>query len=176
MEKDGLGYVLHLDNISIGKTKTINDLGQITVNLIPFDFLASLKLVSPQQKNNNHSKEAFDIANFEVSHPNPSFYRVKIKNTNNTEPILLTLSQSFEKNWIAFQTKSPKLKIKSSGFEIRKLKKHVLSNNWANGWLIDNPNKEESQEIIIFFWPQLLEYLGLLLIPATFLLIKRFSR
>ena len=151
MEKDGLGYILHFDNISIGRTKAVNDLGKITVNLIPFDFLASLKLVPPEQENNNHSKEAFDITNFEVYHPNPSFYRIKIKNLNNTEPILLTLSQSFEKGWQASQGK------------------HVLVNNWANGWLIDNPSEEESQEIIIFFWPQILEYLGILLIPITLL-------
>ena len=155
MEKDGLGYTLHFDNISIGKTKTINDLGKITINLIPFDFLASLKLVPPKQENNNHSKKAFDITNFEVYHPNPSFYKVKIKNLNNTEPFLLTLSQSFEKGWIASQGK------------------HVLVNNWANGWLIDSPSEEKSQEIIIFFWPQLLEYLGFLLIPVSFILVKK---
>jgi len=101
MEKDGLGYNLHFDNISIGKAKAVNDLGKITVNLIPFDFLTSLKLVSSEQNNNSNPKKTFDTTNFEVSHPNPSFYRVKIKNTNHSEPILLTLSQSFEKGWLA---------------------------------------------------------------------------
>ena len=159
MEKDGLGYALHFDNISIGQAKATNDLGKITVNLIPFNFLTSLKIVPAESRDNNNLKKTFNIDNFEVYHPNPSFYKVKIKSAdwqaNNTEPILLTLSQSFEKGWLA-----------SRG-------KHVLVNNWANGWIIDNPNKEESQEIIIFFWPQLLEYLGLLLIPATLILIKK---
>ena len=155
MEKDGLGYTLHFDNISIGQAKATNDLGKITVNLIPFDFLASLKLVPPKQGNNNYSKDNLDITDFEVSHPNPSFYKVKINNLDNTEPFLLTLSQSFEKGWIASQGK------------------HVLVNNWANGWLIDSPSEEKSQEIIIFFWPQLLEYLGFLLIPVSFILVKK---
>jgi len=160
MEKDGLGYTLHFDNISIGKNKTINDLGQITVNLIPFNFLTSLKLVSPlQQKISSAPNGIFYIDNFEVSHPNPSFYKVNIKSFDNSDgPILLTLYQSFEKGWIASQGK------------------HVLVNNWANGWIIDNNSKKESQEIIIFFWPQLLEYLGFLLIPITLILIKKITR
>jgi len=177
MEKDSLGYALHFDNISIGQAKATNDLGKITVNLIPFNFLTSLKIVPAESNDNNNPKETFNIDNFEVYHPNPSFYKVKIKNLNNTEPILLTLSQSFEKGWLAFQVKSPELKIKSASWrtelEIKKLKKHVLFNNWANGWIIDNYSEEESQEIIIFFWPQLLEYWGFLIIPATLILIKK---
>ena len=49
--------------------------------------------------------------------------------------------------------------------------KSWLVNNWANGWTVKN-----SGTIYIFFWPQLLEWFGFLLIPLpfVFLLIKRY--
>ena len=45
MAEDGLGYSLHFDNISIGKQKTVNELGKITVYPIPYRFLTELKII-----------------------------------------------------------------------------------------------------------------------------------
>ncbi len=80
------------------------------------------------------------------------------QNVQNTDHTVITNNQSFDSGWIAFQ--NGKL-----------LPNHVLVNNWANGWTVKN-----SGTIYIFFWPQLLEWFGFLLIPLpfVFLLIKRY--
>jgi len=157
MEEDGLGYTVHFDNISIGREKTINDLGKITVNPVPFDFLTSLKLVPPQTLING-SKSVI-TSPIGVSHPNPSFYQVTIEPSD--EESILILSQSFNNGWQAF---------KVNGRSISRIKTHVLVNNWANGWVLENG---ESGRIILFFLPQILEYFGflLLLVPVALLFI-----
>lgn len=68
---------------------------------------------------------------------------------------LIVLDQAYEKNWLALEYKKP--------FSIRPLKAHVLVNNWANGWVLEN---EETDRIIFIFLPQLLEYFGFLLLLA----------
>jgi hypothetical protein len=64
----------------------------------------------------------------------------------------LVLNQSYDKGWVAI------------GFEGAKphiLKNHALVNNWANGWEIEKLKvKSEKLKIYIFFWPQILEFLG----------------
>lgn len=62
------------------------------------------------------------------------------------------LNQAFEKNWFALEYKKP--------FSIKPLKAHILVNNWANGWLLENG---EPGKIVFIFLPQYLEYFGFLL-------------
>lgn len=151
MEEDGAGYTLHFDNISIGREKTVNDLGRTTVNLIPFEFLTSLKLVSPQQADAN--QEPIIAPPIKVSHPNPSFYRIEGDFAPNQ---LLVLSQSFHPGWQAFMR---------DGVSIKRIKPHVLVNNWANGWILVQPSTISHQpSIILVFLPQLLEYFGFFLL------------
>lgn len=141
MASDGLGYTLHFDNISIGSQKSINELGKIKVDLIPYQFLTKIKLI----KNNpaSESKKAIS-AKIEIEHPNPALYKVRIVGEINSKTTLV-LSQAFHKGWLAIDLTNKKI-----------IASHFLVNNWENGWGIEN----STQEIILFFWPQLLEYLG----------------
>jgi len=66
---------------------------------------------------------------------------------------ILTNNQAFEKNWRAFIIKD-NLKIKSLG-------KPFLYKGWANGW---ENNQNTEGKIIFVFLPQILQYLGYLLI------------
>jgi len=165
MAQDGLGYSLHFNNISIGRVKSVNDLVRITINPIPYKFLTSLNVVK-----NKISNQQLTINNqFTVSHPNESFYKVEIPNT---EPLLpntyLILSQSFSKDWLAFQ-------VQSSKFKVQSLPK-VLVNNWENGWQLNQSAVSNQQlTIYLFFWPQLLEYFGFLLLLATPLVILKYG-
>ena len=92
--------------------------------------------------------------------------------------------QSYDAGWIAVTPTSSFPFFKSAG-------NHVLVNNWENGWVlpkevINNPpsrkatdgrstqisNKEISNgdtTIILFFWPQILEWIGFALLPLPFL-------
>jgi len=147
METDGLGYTLHFDNVSVGRQETINDLGKITVNLIPYTLLTSIKLISLPSESQSQMLTAPHV----VKHPNPSFYRIERKPANGQ---VLVLSQAFHPGWQAYETNEriPSLLMPFLG---KRIKPHVLVNNWENGWLLDNQNK-----IDIIFLPQYLEYFG----------------
>jgi len=66
---------------------------------------------------------------------------------------LLALSQSYDPGWIAW----------SGG----KMLPHVKVDNWKNGWTIE---PGDTGTIYIIFWPQVLEFIGFLLLPIPFLL------
>ena len=86
----------------------------------------------------------------QISHPISGLYIIALPPGKSTG--ILTLNQSFDAGWKAFN---------DNGTE---LQDHVLVNNWANGWRLTGDNRS----VIIIFLPQLLEYLGflLLLIPG----------
>lgn len=146
MEKHGQGYVLHFDNISIGQDQVINDLGQITVNQIPYDYLKKIKL------------------SFKGGAPAQSLAFEKQS--------LLVYSQSFDKGWKAYQTQNW-LSRRLPFIFGQELKEHILVNNWANGWLIPSNTQSQAADFQLVFWPQYFEYLGfVLLIPALLLILK----
>jgi hypothetical protein len=60
---------------------------------------------------------------------------------------LLRLSQGYDPGWV-----SPWIE-------------HVKVDGWANGWMIP-PGQHQ---IAIFYWPQLLEYLGFVMLGSTIL-------
>ncbi len=66
---------------------------------------------------------------------------------------LVVFNQAFEKNWLALEYKN--------NLSFKPLKTHVLVNNWANGWVLEN---EEPDKIVFIFLPQYLEYFGFLLL------------
>jgi len=81
------------------------------------------------------------------------WYQINLTSSPNQ---YLVLPQSFSPGWLAF----------SDGHFLP----HVLVNNWANGWEINNL---KNQNIYIIFWPQILEFVGLTLIPLTFFWFTR---
>ncbi len=142
---DGLGYTVYISNDAMGNDKTINELRSIRIYQIPYDELVHMRTGNIQPQG--------PALNVQVSHPNPAFYKITTNPSLVTRNATLILSQSFDPGWIAWQ--NGKL-----------LAKHVLVNNWANGWKI-NPGTNGT--IYIFFWPQLLEFLGFALLPILFL-------
>jgi len=155
MEEFGQGYTLHFDNISIGREKVINDLGRIQVYPIPYDFLKNLKITTGMPEENAAKGDL--KADLAVKHPNPSWYKVIIGQWANDSMIQLNdativLSQSYHPGWVAWVGKP---------FTGKRLK-HVLVNNWENGWQLENCSIDQLNNctIYLFFWPQMLEYLG----------------
>jgi hypothetical protein len=84
-----------------------------------------------------------------VTELSPVLYRVHITTPTTT----ITLWQTYERGWIAW----------SHG----QILPHVLVNTWANGW---TGNFGTSDIIYIIFWPQLLEWLGYILLPIGILI------
>lgn len=71
---------------------------------------------------------------------------------------LMQLGQGYEDGWIAFQ-------IQDSRFQILD---HKMVSGWANGWEVP-----ASSTVYIFFWPQLLEFLGFGMLGLTMLILIR---
>ncbi|MCX7698154.1 MAG: hypothetical protein N2114_01650, partial [Candidatus Goldbacteria bacterium] len=80
LKNDGLGYELVLDNISIGKELSINEISDITINPIPYELITSIKLFSPQfYLLSDRSKDrTSDLDYFEAKKLNYFFYEVSI--------------------------------------------------------------------------------------------------
>ena len=162
MKQDGLGYSLHFDNISIGQVKTVNDLGKIQVNPIPYHFLTSLVLKPTNFENQSKTYR------LKVVHPNPSLYWIPLNQFDkhlDQSSLTIALSQAYHQGWQAYVTKNniPNLLAPIFG---KKINRHLLLNNWQNGWLIDNDqiNEVNQKKIVIIFLPQILPYLGLIIL------------
>lgn len=123
------------------------------------------------------SSNSIDIQ--EVKHPNPSYYQVIINNEQLTsEKNYLVLSQSFDSGWKTYEVNG-KLAESFPFIFGTEIKDHVLVNNWQNGWAmnkrsIDQESKGSNQTIVIYYLPQLLEYLGFGILGfGAVLIVKR---
>lgn len=75
------------------------------------------------------------------------------------------LHQAYDPGWVAFE--------KASAFPfLRPLDRHVLVNNWANGWVVDSVGGS----YVFFFLPQLWQIVGFILLPIPFLYCTRRRR
>ena len=89
-----------------------------------------------------------DVAGFRaIPFPWEELKRISIKKAQESDGPYFILPESFDHGWVAMDWQNGR----------PRLLKHVMVNGWANGWQLDN----EDQKPLIFFWPQILEYLGL---------------
>jgi len=132
------GYTLNLETRSFGRIASENEINSIEFFEIPINFLTNLY---SGNKSNIYMKSSLSI--LEVNKTGTWLYKVKTQGSG-----LLVLGQGYEDGWIAF----------SGG----KVLPHTKVNSWANGWFIDKDG-----EVIIFFWPHLLEYLGFVFLGIT---------
>jgi len=168
MRQYDIGYSFHLDNYSIGNEEAVNVLKRMTINPIPYRFLTGMKVVKTRVMN-QEARIMNHESRISVEHPNSSYYKVQVENSSAK---YLVLSQSYDKGWVAL--------VPSSKFRVQSLK-HVLINNWENGWemsgLQDDRMIVNSQPITIYiiYWPQVLEYLGFAFLAGGMIYISRVS-
>lgn len=143
----GAGYELHLDNYSIGSIPTVNRIRELKINPIPYYWLTKMNFKLKDEEPAKTSKMQVQS----IRKILPSLFIVNLTNPN-PDPGLLVFDSSFDPGWWA-----------NSG-------RHLLVNNWANGWLIEGSGQKQ---VVIFFWPQLLEFLGFALGGAIFLNLFR---
>ncbi len=191
-------YYLEFDNYAVGPEVRINDISTIQIYEIPYK---TIKLLSAGTSNQSMTRQSGDLTESAptITHPNPAEYWVKVDQSVNLDNKTLVLSQSFNPGWKAYQVVSCKRSVVScriKNFLSRispfifgeELKDHVLVNNWANGWLLPqpvvsgklyvvsekNPTTYNLQPttIYIFFWPQILQFVGfgLLMLPVVYFL------
>ncbi len=139
------GLTLLFDNPSFNKIESINQIKN--PQLYPYQ--NDIPLIENYRSPVNNYLEAKS---------NIFFYKLKLNQNQNS---YLVLPQSFHKGWIAFYF---------DGLKPIFLKNHMLINNWANGWQLENQNSN-TITLYVFFWPQILQFLGFVLLIPTFIWI-----
>ena len=139
------GIGINFSSLSLSQQPTINDLVSVEISKTNYNYFDTNYPTYLITKN----------LPINAIHPNQTFYRV----TLNTADKFLVLPQSSASGWIAL----------ANG----KILPHVLINNWANGWKLNDLN---NQTVYIFFWPQLLEFLGFGLLIGTFIWLIRLKQ
>ena len=188
MDEFGIGYRITMDNLSVDNDTTINDISSVRVYTIPYEKMVGMKI---QKSEVGSQRSDSSITLTSVDHPNPAYYKIKIMENGEwkMENTALILSQSFDKGWRAYTIQNAECRMQNFFCRIqnwlsltfpflfgKELKDHVLVNNWENAWVIQMGNGEWKMEnngniIILFFLPQLLEWLGFALLPIPFLLL-----
>lgn len=150
------GIGITFSNMSYNQFETKNDIKNIKIYPLKFDNLTA-------QQQGETKKLEFNS--------NIWRYQIKVNRERllvNSESQYLILPQSYNHGWIAIYFKGIKPKL---------LKDHVLINNWANGWKLNSEqllvNSDKAKKIYIFFWPQLLEFIGLITLVGTIVYILR---
>ena len=139
------GLTVMIDNPSFNQTLSINDIKNPEI----YPYQNNISIIENYQSPQNKYFE---------SKSNIFYYHLKLDQVQDN---YLVLPQSFHKGWIAFYF---------NGFKPVFLKNHTLINDWANGWEIPK-NYNLSSTIYFLFWPQILEFLGFILLIPTFIFV-----
>lgn len=168
-KNDGLGYGFTFYNYSYFGSKTENIIKNIKLFLFPYNNLKNTYIAK-----NDFIKES-SLNELVVKKVNYFQYETKAKLNNQ----IIFLSQSFHPGWKAYyidcQNQNFKCQISKTFPMIfgKELKNHVLVNNWANGWQLENQEGDEAdsreKNIVILFWPQYLQFAGFGILVITFL-------
>lgn len=136
----GSGYILNLETRSYGRIASENALESVEIYRLPINWITSLYF---------DIEKTTDIVNNltiqESQKIGTALTRVTVSGKG-----MLVLGEGYEKGWIAISLEDGPLP-------------HYRINSWANGWLINNPVRV----IYIVFWPQLLEFLGGVIVLLT---------
>ncbi len=201
---DGLGYSVYLSNDAIGRQETINDLKSIKFYTIPYHELVSTHVSRDEVTKLRSNEVTFSVhhpnpAYYKiVLRSNPARHQLSLQATAGGEvtnnELTLILSQSFDPGWRAYTiapcdkgqgTSKTNLMSHVSCFLSpyvpflfgTEIKAHALVNNWANGWVLRSNEVTNNQlTIVLFFLPQLFQWLGFLLLPIPFIVAWRWRR
>lgn len=157
-------YTITIRNPSYNRYSSMNDIGTLIISSvnIPITNNSHDPLKQPS------SQKVSSIQN--ADHPISGLYILTINSNAANSRDIISIDQGFDDGWIALtvQNNTP-LSFITSVLQNKQLKSHILVNNWSNGWEITLYNGDKY--IIIFFWPQILEWVGLGLLLVTMIVI-----
>jgi hypothetical protein len=149
------GYFFSFQNPSYESIPSENKLNLLEVYLLPFDYLKNVKLV---RKDTGEIGRAEFVPQPQVEKEN--YYAYKYTGEGHAGKDLI-LYQAYDPGWKAYVIKKGNLLQENMPFYFaREVEEHFLVNNWANGWVL--PEIDEGEYMLIFFWPQMLEYAGII--------------
>ncbi|HUQ85225.1 MAG TPA: hypothetical protein VM077_02775, partial [Candidatus Limnocylindrales bacterium] len=174
MEAFGNSYAFHFYNTSIGREKTENDINSISAYPVFYNYLKSIQI----KNNTNSISGAVNTSTMKVTHPNESLYVISdLPKLTKTDTNTIVLSQAYDKGWRAYTVGENNWFTRTFPFIFgRKVKEHVMVNNWQNGWTLNNSHLSSLSEIegpksqiVIVYLPQYLQYFGFVLLSIALL-------
>lgn len=175
ISKSKAGYTLNVETRSFGTVPSENSIENI--EFIPVDTVLLSRLIQNSEKMRTYKRSLQEPRSYRnnlkiiaVDKVGTYLYRVQTKKEG-----LLVLGQGYNDGWLAFRT-TPEESLPATVRGVARLE-HVKVNSWENGWTVPGDNSI----VYILFWPQLLEWGGLLILfGSTVILIisgkKRISR
>jgi len=159
---DGGGYSLNLETRSFTGVPSENLLTGIEIYPIDYGLLSGL----------TNEGSSIQLEQNLVTVKNYQKYLGWIYKVDAQGSGLIQLGQGYDPGWVAmpawnFQFKILNFQLNLQLPDFKKELQHTKVNSWANGWVISSavPN------IYIFYWPQALEWGGILIGAITLLLI-----
>jgi len=167
----GLGYGFTFHNNSYSNISSENILNSLKVYGFPVDELRSISITT---NNSLLAEPQYSIPEKVVK---TGYHRYDISSSTDFDSLLFY--QEFHSGWKAYASScrlsdvSCKIKNYVPFLFGTELKDHVLVNNWANGFVLNNTTSDDST-IVIIFWPQYLQFagFGILGVVVAFLTIK----
>lgn len=174
-------YSLNIETRSFGQYAE-NRVDKIEVRYAPIEKIARAKVIRSDQEVVS-SENKLQITH--VKKTGTWLYGLGVRGEG-----LIRLSQGYDEGWVGILVESEKLKVIKLN--------HVKVDGWSNGWIVkvDPPSPAASEGrggwtngwmveggeqnphvVLIFYWPQLLQYLGfvLMLVVVLFIIIHRKS-
>ncbi len=148
------GITILLDNTSFDQQASINDIKDIKV--YPYAYTKLTNYVTPSVPVSATPRQYL---------PSQSLifiYKISLDTKEySSNAKYLILPQSYEPGWLAFYL---------DGLTPHFLTNHQKVDNWANGWSLPTTNPAV---IYCLFWPQILEFIGLIILPVPFLWLRK---
>ncbi|MCL4360016.1 hypothetical protein M1555_02050 [Patescibacteria group bacterium] len=194
-------YFLTLDDYAVGEETRINDVASIKFQSVPIDWLKTISIEPKQPQGGEITVRGNTPISSVVTRYSPTSYTATYtiqKNAFDDIIFFQSFDPGWKayvlNNPILQYSCSPIIQflVQNAPFLFgTEVKTHILVNGWANGWDMSHtsntryfahsnkpigiPSNHESRTnevtIVIFFLPQLLEWIGLLLLPIPFLLL-----
>lgn len=146
--KYGLGYNFSFQNNNYAGVPSQNVISNLNLYLFPYEAIKNIAIFKP-----DYSPKNKEINTEIISQKNSYYwYEVQLKNNNHK---YLIFNQAYDDGWIA---------VSSS-----KNLTHFKISNFANGFDIGNI---KNGKVWIIYWPQVLQFLGYLLLLVYYILIN----
>jgi hypothetical protein len=168
---DGGGYLLSLETRSFGRIASENLLTKVEILDATLQGSSFQGVGSETQTRRDANIIQNDLRILDVRKFGSFGYKVETSGSG-----LLELGQGYEDGWVAWLVFQPNLKSLSQISNLNFLE-HQEIDGWANGWLVPSQISRQRRlpylksQIWIVYWPQILEWAGMLAGLATILRI-----
>ena len=174
LDLSGQGYALIFENESIGGIQTVNDVGNVRIQPFPYNLVSGIRFVREQEQPKQQIlvySQGFDKG--------WSVYRVRCQKPDvrprppDVEPIgdpPASLGEALRAGAGGFQMYALGCQVKRTLPMLfgEQLTDHVLVNNWANGWKLQNAEfRMQNSEFVFVYMPQYLEYAGFAMLAGV---------